>query len=64
MKQSPSCDKIVSIANYLNVPLEYLILGSTYIDRLSCDVEKPIKYYNQLNTLEKGMVLGKSEPLA
>ena len=63
-KQSPSCDKIVVIANYLNVSIEYLILGSTYTEHLSCDAEKLLKYYNQLSILEKGMVLGKAETLA
>lgn len=62
-KQSPSCDKMVVIANYLNVSLEYLILGSTYTEHLSCDAEKLLKYYNQLSILEKGMVLGKAETL-
>ncbi len=63
-KQSPSCDKIISIANYLNTSIEYLILGKTATNGLAYDVQQLLDYYNQLDKLEKGMVLGKAETLA
>lgn len=63
-KQSPSCDKIITIANYLNTSIEYLILGTTEARGLAFDAQQLLDYYNKLDKLEKGMVLGKAETLA
>lgn len=63
-KQSPSCDKIITIANYLNVSIEYLILGTPDTKALDLDAQKLLNYYNQLDKMEKGIVLGKAEALA
>lgn len=63
-KQSPSCDKIITIANYLNTSIEYLILGTAETRGLAFDAQQLLDYYNQLDKMEKGMVLGKAETLA
>lgn len=63
-KQSPSCDKIITIANYLNTSIEYLILGTAETSGLAFDAQQLLDYYNQLDKLEKGIVLGKAETLA
>ncbi len=63
-KQSPSCDKIIAIANYLNTSIEYLVLGTVVNKGLALDTQQLLEYYNRLNKMEKGMVLGKAETLA
>lgn len=63
-KQSPSCDKIIAIANYLNISVEYLILGTVDTKHLDIDAQQLLNYYNQLDKLDKGIVLGKAEALA
>lgn len=63
-KQSPSCDKVITIANYLNVSIEYLILGTVEARGLAFDAQRLLDYYNKLDKLEKGIVLGKAEALA
>lgn len=40
-KSSPQCDKIAPVANYLNVSLDWLILGKDNITGLS-DIEQKI----------------------
>lgn len=62
--QSPSCDKIITLANYLNTTTEYILLGKEEQQCCSDDVKALIKFYNQLEPIEKGMVLGKAETLA
>lgn len=63
-KQSPSCDKIIAIANYLNTSIEYLVLGTVAAKGLALDAQQLLEYYNRLDKMEKGMVLGKAETLA
>ncbi len=63
-KQNPSCDKIISIANYLNAPIEYLLLGTEGTRELTFDAQQLLNYYNQLDKMDKGIVLGKAEALA
>lgn len=63
-KQSPSCDKIIAIANYLNTSIEYLVLGTVVNKGLAMDAQQLLDYYNRLDKIEKGMVLGKAETLA
>lgn len=63
-KQSPSCDKIITIANYLSTSVEYLILGTAEMKHLDLDAQQLLDYYNQLDKLDKGIVLGKAEALA
>jgi len=62
--QSPSCDKIIALADYLNTTTEYLLLGKDEQQHYSDDIKSLISYYNQLEPMEKGMVLGKAETLA
>ena len=62
--QSPSCDKIIALANYLNTSVEYILLGKQTEPQYSDDVKSLLEYYNKLNAMEKGMVLGKAETLA
>lgn len=62
--QSPSCDKIITLANYLNTSVEYILLGKQTEPQYSDDVKSLLEYYNKLNAMEKGMVLGKAETLA
>lgn len=63
-KQSHSCDRVITIANYLNTSIEYLILGTVETKGLAFDVQQLLDYYNRLDKMEKGMVLGKAETLA
>lgn len=63
-KQSPSCDKIIIIANYLNTSVGYLLLGTIETRELTFDAQQLLDYYDQLDKIEKGMVLGKAETLA
>lgn len=63
-RQSPSCDKIVAIANYLSASVEFLILGTFSTNRQDLDVQQLLDYYSQLDEKGKGMVLGKAETLA
>lgn len=62
--QSPSCDKIITLANYLNTTTEYILLGKENELHCSDDVKSLLKFYNQLAPMEKGMVIGKAETLA
>lgn len=61
---SPSIDKIIVLSNFLNVSVEYILFGKETKEFLSEDVNQLIKYYNSLNDMEKGIVLGKAETLA
>ena len=61
---SPSIDKIIVLSNFLNVSVEYILFGKETTEFLSEDVNQLIKYYNSLNDMEKGIVLGKAETLA
>ena len=63
-KQSPSCDRVVTIANYLNTSIQYLILGTVETKELAFDAQQLLDYYNRLDKMEKGIVLGKAETLA
>lgn len=62
--QSPSCDKIIALANYLNTSVEYILLGKQAETQYSDDVKSLLDYYNKLSSMEKGIVLGKAETLA
>lgn len=62
--QSPSCDKIITLANYLNTTTEYLLLGKESQVYIPEDMEQLISFYKSLNEREKGIVLGKAETLA
>lgn len=62
--QSPSCDKIVTLANYLNTTTEYILLGKTNEQNYSDDEIQLVAYYKELDEKGKGMVLGRAETLA
>lgn len=61
--QSPSCDKIIALANYLNTSVEYILLGKETEPSYPDDVKSLIEFYSKLNSMEKGMVLGRAETL-
>lgn len=63
-KQSPSCDKIIALVSYLNTSIEYLILGTAKTEWVTFDAQQLLDYYNRLDKMEKGIVLGKAEALA
>ena len=60
---SPSIDKIIAISNFLNTSVEFILFGKETAQAFSEDVNKLITYYNSLNDMEKGIILGKAETL-
>lgn len=65
VKQSPSCEKIKLVANYLNTSTDYLIRGSNnYVNQLNKDEKELLNYYKELDERDKGSILGKAEGLA
>lgn len=43
---SPSCEKIEKVANYLNVSIDWLIMGKEYYE-LNVEEQKLLEAYNQ-----------------
>lgn len=58
-KQSPSCDKLYLVANFLSVSLDYLYCGKekSSPSELSEEEQKCIDLFSQLDTLDKGRIL-------
>lgn len=54
----------IIIYYYLNTSVEYLIMGIHSANGLALDAQQLLDYYNHLNDMEKGIVLGKAEMLA
>ena len=65
IKQSPSCEKIKLVADYLNTSTDYLIYGgSISVNPLDKDEKELLNYYKELDERDKGSILGKAEGLA
>ncbi len=65
IKQSPSCEKIKLVADYLNTSTDYLIYGgSKSVNPLNKDESELLNYYKELDDYEKGRIIGKAEELA
>lgn len=62
--QSPSCDKVVKIANYLNVSTDYLILGKSVSSHLDKTEEALLAIFSKLNVTDKTRVMERAETLA
>ncbi|MCM1530523.1 MAG: XRE family transcriptional regulator [Alistipes sp.] len=66
-KQSPSCDKLKLVADYLNTTLDYLVYGEekkSLTLKLDADEQELLGYFKKLSDKSKGIVLGKAETLA
>ena len=66
-KQSPSCDKLKLVADYLSTSIDYLITGkekSPPTNDLSADERELLTYYKKLPDKEQGKLLGRAEALA
>lgn len=59
--KAPSYEKIVKIAEYLEISLDYLTYGKENFSDLSEDEEKIISIYRQLDIKEKYKLLGMFE---
>ncbi|MCI7497857.1 MAG: helix-turn-helix transcriptional regulator [Oscillospiraceae bacterium] len=59
VKQSPSCDKLSAVADYLSVSIDYLYYGKekSSSSELSDEEQKCIDLFSQLDTLDKGRIL-------
>lgn len=59
-KQSPSCDNLYKVANYLGVSIDYLYTGKekSLSPELSEDKQRLLDMYNLLTDIEKGEILG------
>lgn len=60
VKQSPSCDKLAAVADYLSVSIDYLVYGKekSSSPELSEKEQELIKIYNAVSDFEKGELIG------
>ena len=66
-KQSPSCDKLKLVADYLNATIDYLLTGKKECSstaNLTTDEHELLQYFKKLSDKSKGIVLGRAEQLA
>ena len=56
--KSPSYDKIVRLAEYLNIDINYLFTGKETKSSLSEDALNLLEMYEMLTDMEKGEILG------
>ena len=66
-KQSPSCDKLKLVADYLNATIDYLLTGKKECSstaNLTPDEQELLQYFKKLSDKSKGIVLGRAEQLA
>ena len=65
-KQSPSCARISLVADYLGTSVDYLISGKekNSSTELTADEQELLTYFNELDTFNKGKIIGKAETLA
>lgn len=66
-KQSPSCNNMLKLANYLNCSIDYLLNGgekNSSAEELTADEQELIKYYRQLDDKSQGVLLGRAETMA
>ena len=59
-KQSPSCDKLKLVADYLSTTIDYLLTGnlSSLPANMSEDQQRLLEMYSLLSDMEKGEILG------
>lgn len=60
---SPSIDKIISLSNFLNVSLDYLVIGNDNADALSAEESKLIDTFKKLSPLNRCRVIERTETL-
>lgn len=66
-KQSPSCDRIKLVADYLNTSIDYLVYGeekSSPASELSADEQELLYNFKKLSNISKSRVLERAETLA
>ncbi|MCM1507426.1 MAG: helix-turn-helix domain-containing protein [Ruminococcus flavefaciens] len=64
-KNSPSIDKIISLSDFLNVSIDYLIHGNTNcMKELTSDEQELLIYFRELPFREQIKLIGKAETLA
>lgn len=66
-KQSPSCDRIKLVADYLNTSIDYLVYGeekSSPASELSADEQELLYNFKKLSDISKSRVLERAETLA
>lgn len=61
---SPSIDKIISLSNFLNVSLDYLVIGNDNVDTLSVEERKLIDIFKKLSPMNRCRVAERAETLA
>lgn len=61
---SPSIDKIISLSNFLNVSLDYLVIGNDSTDILSAEERKLIDTFKKLSPMNRCRVAERAETLA
>lgn len=61
---SPSIDKIISLSNFLNVSLDYLVIGNDNINILSDEERKLIDTFKKLSPMNRCRVAERAETLA
>ena len=61
---SPSVDKIITLSNFLNTSVEYILFGNENILEQPEDIKNLIAIYKSLSDKDKGIILGKAETLA
>ena len=63
-KQSPSCNNMFKLANYLNCSVDYLLTGkekSSSTEQLTVDEQELLTYYKDLTKREKRIILETAE---
>ncbi len=63
-KQSPSCDKLKLVADYLSVSIDYLITGEEKSPSLPNDELELLTYYKKLPEREQMKLIGRASALA
>lgn len=63
-KQSPSCDKLKLVADYLSVSIDYLITGEEKSPSLPSDELELLTYYKELPEREQMKLIGRASALA
>ena len=59
VKQSPSCDKLGAVANYLSVSIDYLYYGKekSSSSELTEEEQECIDKFNKLTDIDKGKII-------
>ena len=61
-KQSPSCDKLKLVSDYLNTTIDYLLTGKEEIS-LSKNEKEKLNIFSKFNPIEQAKLIGKLEGL-